>query len=59
VPLEEVLLEISARPRYQRVAQKAVDLRELGLSNRTIARKLGVDDKTVAKAIRWLRRMQS
>ena len=28
-------------------------MRELGMSNRGIARSLAVDDKTVAKATRW------
>ncbi|MHB1193728.1 MAG: hypothetical protein ACYC6F_11850 [Longimicrobiales bacterium] len=41
-------------PTYQQVAPKAHHLRELGLSDRTIARRLGVTDKTVAKALRWL-----
>jgi len=30
-------------------------MRELGLSYSAIAERVGVDDKTVAKAIRWLR----
>ncbi|MHB1193735.1 MAG: hypothetical protein ACYC6F_11885 [Longimicrobiales bacterium] len=41
-------------PTYQQIALKARHLRELGLSDRTIARRLGVTDKSVAKAIRWL-----
>ncbi len=53
------LLETSALPLYQEVAQKAVHLRDLGLSLSAIARKLKVDDKTVAKAARWLRRTPS
>ena len=48
------LLETEARPLYQRVAGKILHLRELGLSLSAIARKLDVDDKTVAKAIQWL-----
>jgi transposase-like protein len=51
VPLEVALLETSARPRYQEVAQRAVHLRELGLSLSAIARRLDVDDRTVAKAV--------
>lgn len=50
-----VLLEAEARPLYQRVARKALHLRELGLSYCAIAKRLQVDDKTVAKAMRWLR----
>lgn len=41
-------------PTYQQIAPNARHLRELGLSDRTIARRLGVTDKTVARAIRWL-----
>lgn len=52
------LLEAEARPLYQRVAEKALHLRELGLSYCAIARRLEADDKTVAKAVRWLRRMR-
>jgi DNA-binding NarL/FixJ family response regulator len=40
---------------YQEIASKALHLRELGLSDRVIAKRLGVSDKTVGKAIRWLR----
>ncbi len=59
VPLEVVLLETETRPLYQQVARKALHLRELGLSLSANAKKLGVDDKTVAKALRWLRSMSS
>jgi orotate phosphoribosyltransferase-like protein len=41
-------------PVYQRIATKALHLRELGLSDRVIAQRLSVSDKTVGKAIRWL-----
>ena len=46
------LVETSELPAYQRIAPKALHLRELGLSDRVIAMRLGVTDKTVAKAIR-------
>jgi hypothetical protein len=59
VILEMALLETETRPLYQWVARKAHHLRELGLSYSGIARKLEVDDKTVAKAIRWRRRTLS
>jgi DNA-binding NarL/FixJ family response regulator len=37
-----------------RVADNANHLRELGMSDKAIARKLGLSDKTVAEAImRW------
>ena len=53
-----MLLETKVPQLYQRVARKALFLRELGLSYCAIARKLEVDDKTVAKAIRWLLRVR-
>ena len=48
------LTETEERPVHQRIATKALHLRELGLSDRVIAQRLGVSDKTVGKAIRWL-----
>ena len=51
---EVALVEISELPAYQKIARKALHLRELGLSDRAIAVRLGVTDKTAAKAIRWL-----
>jgi hypothetical protein len=48
------MVETIACPAYQRIAMKAQHLRELGLSNRVIAARLGVTDKTVATAICWL-----
>ena len=48
-------MDTAERPIYQQIAAKALQLRELGLSDRVIAKRLGVTDKTVAKGIRWLR----
>jgi hypothetical protein len=53
-PFEVALIETSDLPAYQGIARKALHLRELGLSDRAIAVRLGVTDKTAAKAIRWL-----
>ena len=53
--MEVALLDAEGQPVYQQVAQKARHLRDLGLSCCAIARKLGVDDKTVARALRWLK----
>jgi DNA-binding NarL/FixJ family response regulator len=50
---EVALLEAEQPPRYQQIAEKAIHLNQLGLSNEAIARHLGVDGKTVAKALRW------
>jgi len=53
-PFEVALVDTEERPADQRIATKALHLRELGLSDRVIAQRLGVSDKTVGKAIRWL-----
>jgi len=53
VPFEVVLVDAEKRPVYQRVAEEAEHLRRLGLSNSKIAQQFMVNDKTVAKAIRW------
>jgi len=50
---EVVLLGTEEPPKYQQIAEKALHLNQLGLSNEAIARHLGVDGKTVAKALRW------
>ena len=50
-------MDTSTPPIYQRIAQNAFLLRELGLTDAAVARRLGVSDKTVAKAIRWLSRV--
>jgi hypothetical protein len=55
IPLEIVLLDTGATPTYQRIASKALHLQQLGMSCSAIARRLSVTDKTVAKAIAWLR----
>jgi transposase-like protein len=52
VPLAFSLLETRPAFAYQRIAREAVRLRELGMSASSIARLLGVTDKTVTKAIR-------
>lgn len=59
IPLEAVLLDTGAAPVYQKIASKALHLQQLGLSFSAIAKRIGVTDKTVAKAIAWLRRVAS
>jgi DNA-binding CsgD family transcriptional regulator len=49
------LLITAEPPKYQQIAEKALHLNQLGLANEAIARQLGVDGKTVAKALRWIR----
>jgi len=47
------LLDTEDSPGYQRIASKALQLKQLGLSMTGVARALDVSDKTVAKAIEW------
>lgn len=49
--VEAAIVDAAEPPVYHRIAAKARQLRELGMSDRAIARVLGVSDKTVAKAI--------
>jgi hypothetical protein len=51
IPVEAANVKNVELPLYLKIAQKATQLRELGMSDRSIARALGVSDKTVAKAI--------
>ena len=48
------LLETVEPPKYQRIAEKAVRMSQLGLINAAIARRIGVDGKTVVKALSWI-----
>jgi predicted transcriptional regulator len=48
------ILDTEAPPVHQQIAAKAFQLQQLGMSDSAIARRLGVTDKTVAKAIAWL-----
>jgi hypothetical protein len=53
VAFEVELLEAEAPPEYQQIAERAVQLNQLGLSNEAIARYIGADGKTVARALNW------
>ena len=50
---EFILLDTATPPLYQEISAKSVQLHQLGLSKKSIATKLKVDEKTVSKAIRW------
>jgi len=54
IPFDVALLEAAEAPRYQQIAEKALHLKRLALSNEAIARHIGVDGKTVAKALSWV-----
>jgi len=58
VPIEAAILDTDAPPIYQQIASKAIQLQQVGMSNSAIARRLGISDKTVAKALAWLRRVE-
>jgi len=51
------LVDTAYLPVYQEIARMALRLRQLGMSDRAIAARLRVTDKTVAKGVAWLRRM--
>jgi hypothetical protein len=53
MPIEAIIINSAKRPVYLRIADEAEHLRQLGMSDKTIARALGVSDKTVAKAVMW------
>ncbi len=52
--LAVALLNAAEPPVYQRIARRALQLREPGMSDRVIAERLGETDKTIAKAIAWV-----
>lgn len=51
IPVAAPIVEAGSTPVYLEIAAKAAHLRELGLSDRAIARAIGVTDKTVAKSL--------
>jgi len=53
-PFELALLETSPPPLYQQVAPRAAVLKSLGIRTSRIASELGVDEKTVRRALGWV-----
>ncbi len=53
-PFQCVLTGITEELIYQKIPKKALHLKELGLSNYRIAELLNVNDKTVAKALKYI-----
>jgi hypothetical protein len=51
VPVEAVIVDQAEVPVYLRIAGKAKHLRDLGMSDKAIARALRVSDKTVTKSL--------
>lgn len=54
MPVTCVLVDASALPAYQPLADHTKHMRELGMSYRAIGRALGVDYKIAIKAIAWI-----
>jgi len=55
MPFEAALTELSKVPVYQAITEQAVHLHLLGMNPNRIAVHLGVDRKTVSRALRWIR----
>jgi len=56
LPFKALLTDAAAAPVYQRIASKALHLQQLGLGPSAIARRIGIDRKTVTKSLAWLAR---
>ncbi len=50
-----ILLNTVEMPVYQEISRKSLHLKKLGMNYSKIAQQLGIDDKTVAKAIQWIK----
>ena len=53
LPIQILIYDPSEQPNYQKIADKALQLKELGLKHSMIARQLEVDHKMVSNAIEW------
>jgi hypothetical protein len=58
ITIKAEILDTGTAPIYQQIAPRAFQMQQLDLSNSSIARKLGVTDKTVAKAVAWFLRIE-
>jgi hypothetical protein len=54
IPFEAAILDTAAPPIYQQIAPKAFQMQQLGMNSLAIAKRLGITDETVSKAIAWL-----
>ena len=55
LPVEVELRDPQTTPVYQRIGAQAAEMCRRGRPFRAIAEHFGVDDHTVAKAVRWFR----
>jgi len=53
MPLSIAIVDGTPPPLYQRVADRAQQLRDLGMGTTAIARALGVDRKTICRSLSW------
>ena len=58
MPFQITIYDPSEQPNYQKIAEKALQLKELGLNSSAIARQLEVDHKTVSRAIEWIKEFE-
>ena len=58
IPFETEIVDSDAAPIYHQIAPKAFQFKQWGLSNSLIAKRLGVTDKTVVKAVDWFQRIE-
>jgi hypothetical protein len=58
VQFEVAIMDVPEEPLYQQIAKKVAHLHRLGLTILRIGRHLNVDDKTIAKSLRWVARRE-
>jgi len=56
MPFEAALANLSTPPVYQRIAEQSLHLRQLGMNSNRIAIILGVERKSVVRAIHWIQK---
>jgi hypothetical protein len=54
IPFSVALLQLEEPLLYQVISDTAKHLQQLGVNNHNISKRLGVDLKTVKKALKWL-----
>ena len=59
MPFQITIQDPNEQPNYQNIAEKALQLKELGLTRSSIARQLEVDHNTVSKAVDWIKEFES
>ena len=57
IPIEAVILDTNAPPVHQQIAPEAFQFQKVGMYRLAIAKRLGVTDKIIVKAVERLFRM--